>query len=187
MKYSVIYAYHEWSSVYIMAVSFSAFSLIIFWIISVYHSMSVKTIQIPEIYRFRGIFVFWHFKNMNDFCILKIFLFYAFRSPKILWMKAKKQDHQWLFAQLISNLVQNLPVDVKIIYESQWMKKKLTRVVKMKAILLMIGIFLILIISFLIIFLMTADRAGNAEALLPENSIEFAGVDKESVYNQMFI
>lgn len=57
----------------------------------------------------------------------------------------------------------------------------------MKAILLMIGIFLILIISFLIIFLMTADRAGNAEALLPENSIEFAGVDKESVYNQMFI
>lgn len=67
------------------------------------------------------------------------------------------------------------------------MKKKLTRVVKMKAILLMIGIFLILIISFLIIFLMTADRAGNAEALLPENSIEYIGTNKDNTYNQLFI
>lgn len=67
------------------------------------------------------------------------------------------------------------------------MKKKLTRVVKMKAILLMIGIFLILIISFLIIFLMTADRAGNAEALLPENSIEYMGTNKDNTYNQLFI
>lgn len=57
----------------------------------------------------------------------------------------------------------------------------------MKAILLMIGIFLILIISFLIIFLMTADRAGNAEALLPENSIEYIGTNKDNTYNQLFI
>lgn len=57
----------------------------------------------------------------------------------------------------------------------------------MKAILLMIGIFLVLIISFLIIYFMTADRAGNAEALLPENSIEYVGTDNEAVYNQMFI
>lgn len=57
----------------------------------------------------------------------------------------------------------------------------------MKAILLMVGIFLVLIISFLIIWFMTADRAGNAETWLPENSIEYVGVDREVIYNQMFI
>lgn len=57
----------------------------------------------------------------------------------------------------------------------------------MKAILLMIGIFLILIFSFIIIWFMTADRAGNAEVLLPESNIEYVGTDKEAVYNQMFI
>ncbi|SDL29648.1 hypothetical protein SAMN05216216_1395 [Lacicoccus qingdaonensis] len=65
--------------------------------------------------------------------------------------------------------------------------KKNIRVIKMKAILLMVGIFLILIISFLIIWFMTADRAGNAEASLPENSIEYMETNREVIYNQMFI
>lgn len=56
----------------------------------------------------------------------------------------------------------------------------------MKAILLMIGIFLLLIVSFIIIWVATADRAGDA-AVLPENIIEYAGSDREAIYSQMFI
>ncbi|WP_462420275.1 hypothetical protein [Salinicoccus sp. Marseille-QA3877] len=56
----------------------------------------------------------------------------------------------------------------------------------MKAILLMIGIFLLLVVSFVIIWFMTADRAGNA-AMLPENIIEYVEADQETFHNQMFI
>ena len=66
------------------------------------------------------------------------------------------------------------------------MKEKQTRVIYMKAILLMIGIFLLLIVSFIIIWVATADRAGDA-AVLPENIIEYAGSDREAVHSQMFI
>jgi len=56
----------------------------------------------------------------------------------------------------------------------------------MKAILLMIAIFLLLIGTFVIIWFMTADRVGDA-AMLPENIIEYAGTYREAVYSQMFI
>jgi len=56
----------------------------------------------------------------------------------------------------------------------------------MKAILLMIAIFLLLIGTFVIIWLMTADRAGGA-AVLPENIIEYTETETEAVYSQMFI
>lgn len=57
----------------------------------------------------------------------------------------------------------------------------------MKAILLMIGIFLMLIITFLIIWFMTVDRVGNEDASLPTNSVEYADTNNEEVYNQLFI
>lgn len=56
----------------------------------------------------------------------------------------------------------------------------------MKAILLMVAIFLLLVLSFVIIWFTTADRVGDA-AMLPENIIEYAGTDREAIYNQMFI
>lgn len=50
----------------------------------------------------------------------------------------------------------------------------------------MVAIFLLLVLSFVIIWFSTADRVGDA-AMLPENIIEYAGTDREAIYNQMFI
>ena len=57
----------------------------------------------------------------------------------------------------------------------------------MKAILLMVAIFLLLVLSFVIIWFTTADRVGDAEASLPDSGIEYVGTDGEAVYGQMFI
>lgn len=57
----------------------------------------------------------------------------------------------------------------------------------MKAILLMVAIFLLLVLSFVIIWFTTADRVGDAEAWLPDSGIEYVGTDGEAVYGQMFI
>lgn len=56
----------------------------------------------------------------------------------------------------------------------------------MKAILLMIAIFLLLVVAFVIIWFTTADRVGDS-AVLPENIIEYAETDREAVHSQMFI
>lgn len=47
----------------------------------------------------------------------------------------------------------------------------------------MIAIFLILIISFMIIWFMIADRAENSEALMPENEIVYVRTDRKAFYN----
>lgn len=57
----------------------------------------------------------------------------------------------------------------------------------MKAILLMVAIFLLLVLSFVIIWFTTADRVGDSEASLPDSGIEYVGTDREAMYGQMFI
>ena len=47
--------------------------------------------------------------------------------------------------------------------------------------------FLLLVVIFITIWVMTADRVGNSEVLLPEGGIEYVGTAKEAVYNQWFI
>ncbi len=57
----------------------------------------------------------------------------------------------------------------------------------MKGLLWIVGMFLLLVVTFIVIWVMTADRVGNSEALLPENGIEYVGTAKEAIYNQWFI
>ncbi|WP_156302667.1 hypothetical protein [Salinicoccus sp. YB14-2] len=57
----------------------------------------------------------------------------------------------------------------------------------MKAVLLMVAIFLLLVLSFVIIWFTTADRVGDSEASLPDSGIEYVGTDREAMYGHMFI
>lgn len=66
-------------------------------------------------------------------------------------------------------------------------KKKQTRVIWVKGLLWIVGMFLLLVVIFIIIWVMTADRVGNTEVLLPGGGIEYIGAAKEAVYNQWFI
>lgn len=57
----------------------------------------------------------------------------------------------------------------------------------MKGLLWVVGMFLLLVVIFITIWVMTADRVGNSEVLLPGGGIEYVGTAKEAVYNQWFI
>lgn len=66
-------------------------------------------------------------------------------------------------------------------------KEKQTKVIGLKGLLWVVGMFLLLVVIFITIWVMTADRVGNSEVLLPEGGIEYVGTAKEAVYNQWFI
>ena len=68
-------------------------------------------------------------------------------------------------------------------------KRKLTRGIKMKAILLMVGMFLMLLLSFVLIWFLsgTEERVEDAAGWLPGNSVEYAESHRDTIPAQWFI